>query len=108
MSNTVLFILGLLSLNSILLLWFFSPIKTSISEIFLKKSLMPLDFDDYIYSKNKIIGKLISCYICCSFWISLIIGIVFTLLFNLPITWPLITFFCYPGLSYLFFTFIKR
>ena len=104
----VFFILGLLTVNSLLLLWFFSPIKTTISEIFLKKMLMPLEFDDYVFTKNKVLGKLVSCWICCSFWLSLAVGIFFTIAFNLPVYWPLITYFCYPCLCYLFNVIIKR
>lgn len=102
------YILGLLTVNSLLLLWFFSPIKTTLSEIFLKKSLMPLEFDDIVYVKSKILGKLTTCWICLSFWTSLITGTVMALIFNLSAFWPLVTFVSYPCLCYIFYTMVKR
>lgn len=104
----VIYTLGVFIVNSLLLLWFFSPFKTTISEIFLKKSLMPLEFDDFVYNKNKVIGKLISCWICCSFWLSLIVGIAFSYIFSLPLLFCLITFFSYPSLCYIFYSFIRK
>ena len=101
------FFIGLLIVNSLLLLWFFSPIKTTLSEIFLGKSLLPMEFDDYIYSKNKILAKLNTCWICCSFWFSFIIGSVIMIVFNLSILWPMVCFFCYPSLSYIFYKIFK-
>jgi hypothetical protein len=104
----IYFILGLLNVNSLLLLWFFSPIKNTLGKIFFKRDLMPDQFDDFIFVKNKVLGELISCWICCSFWLSIIIGVAYTVILQLPIFWPLITFLSYPGLSYIFYSFIKR
>jgi len=52
--------------------------------------------------KNKWLGKLISCYICCSFWTSLAVGIGLKVLLDLPMLFPLLTWFTYPSLSYLY------
>lgn len=104
----LLFILGLSIVNSLLLLWFFSPIKITLSELFLGKSLMPLEFDDYVYSKSKFFGKLNTCWICCSFWLSLTVGVIFCYVSSLTLLWPLITFLSYPAFCYIFYTFIKR
>lgn len=103
----IIFFTGLLIVNSMLLLWFFSPLKITLSEIFLKKTLMPLEFDDYIYSKNKWLGKLLSCNICMSFWLSLAVGIFFMVFFYMPYYWPFLTFFTYPSICYLYLKLIK-
>jgi hypothetical protein len=103
MLDLYLFIIGLLTVNSILLLWFFSPLKTSIGKIIFKKTLMPYEFDDLISLKNKWIGELISCWICCSFWCSLAVGIFFVYIFGAVWWYPILTFFCYPCLCYLFY-----
>lgn len=97
-----IYLLGLLTVNSLLLLWFYSPLKTTISEIFLKKTLMPHEFDDWLFIKNKILGKLLSCWICCSFWLSLFVGFIAQVIFILPCYYFLITFFTYPCLCYIF------
>lgn len=102
------YILGLLVVNSLLLLWFFSPLKITLGEIFFKKTLMPDQFDDLLFIKNKILGKLLSCHICLSFWLSLFVGAVFAVLFVLPWFWPLMTFFTYPGICYLYLKIIKQ
>jgi hypothetical protein len=100
----ITYLTGLLILNSWLLLWFFSPLKSSIGYFILKKEVTNLDFDDYLFIKNKFLSKLLSCWICLSFWSSLVIG--FLLTFN--VLWALLCFFTYPGLAYIFYSFIKR
>lgn len=102
------YILGLLIVLSLLVLWFFSPLKTSLSKIFFNKFLMPHEFDDYVSLKNQNLGTLISCWVCCSFWLSLLIGILFTFISNLPWYYPLITYFSYPGICYFYYTIVKR
>jgi len=105
---TILFLLGLLNVNSLLTLWFFSPIKNTIGKIFFKKDLSPMQFDDYLFVKNKILGELTSCWICCSFWLSLLVGAAYTFIFSLSPLWPLLTFLSYPCISYLFYIIVKR
>lgn len=102
------YILGLLTVLSLLTLWFFSPLKTTLSEIFLGKILMPYEFDDYLFAKNKYIGKLLSCWICMSFWLSLIVGFVYSIIFNLTILWGMFCFFTYPSICYLFYIYSKQ
>jgi hypothetical protein len=99
----LIFGFGLLAVNSLLLLWFFSPLKISLGKILFKKVLMPHEFDDYISLKNNWLGELIACWICCSFWLSLIIGFVLMVMFSLPLYWPILTFLGYPCLCYLFY-----
>jgi hypothetical protein len=106
LTTALIYILGLLIVNSLLVLWFFSPLKTTLSEVFLKQTLMPYEFDDRLYLRNKILGKLSSCWICCSFWLSLVIGIIITIIFYNSIVvngFALITFFSYPSVCYLFY-----
>jgi len=98
----ILYILGLLGVNSILLLWFMSPLKTTLSELLLGKTLMPYEFDDWLFIKNKFLGKLLSCWICCSFWLSLLVGLFSVILFGGVWYYPLITFFTYPSVCYIF------
>ena len=102
------YFLGLTFVLSMLVLWFFSPLKTTLSELFLGRTLMPQEFDDVLYMKNKWLGELLSCWICCSFWGSLIIGTIITIVLGKPWTYPIITFFSYPGLCYLFYSFVKQ
>jgi hypothetical protein len=97
-----LYILGLAAVNSLLLLWFYSPLKTTISEIFLKKTLMPHEFDDWLFIKNQFLGKLLSCWICCSFWLSLIVGLFIQLFYGFLFTFCVITFLTYPSFCYLY------
>jgi len=102
------YILGLLSLWSLMVLWFLSPLKITLGKLFFKKSFNTLsDFDDYLYIKNRFLGKLLSCWICTSFWTSLIIGIVISCIYTTPLTIPLITFLTYPGITYLFKIVVK-
>lgn len=109
--TVLIFLLGLLTVNSLLVLWFFSPLKTTISEIFLKQTLMPYEFDDRLYFKNKFLGKLSSCWICCSFWLSLLVGTVFSIIFSSYLIingFALIAFFSYPSVCYLFYRIVKE
>jgi len=89
--------------NSLLILWFYSPLTTTISHIFFKKNdIYTFDqFIDFLSFKSTFLGKLLSCWICMSFWISLSIGIIGLLLLNYPIWYPLLTFFTYPSILFL-------
>lgn len=102
------YIIGILVVNSLLLLWFFSPIKTTLGKIIFKKELLPLDFDDLVFVRMPILGKLIGCYICSSFWLSLLIGIFFTLVCSMPWWWPFLTYFTYPSISFIFYKVISK
>jgi hypothetical protein len=98
-----IYILGLLIVNSLLLLWFFSPLKTTLGKILFKKYLLPDEFDDLVSLKSPFLGQLFSCFICCSFWLSLIIGLIATLIFNFLWVYPFVTFFTYPGICFVFY-----
>lgn len=97
------FITGLLILNSLLLLWFFSPLKSSLGSILFKRQLTNDEFDDIVFIKNKFISKLLSCWICLSFWLSFIIGFLLTF----SVTWGVLCFLTYPSLSYIFYKIIR-
>jgi hypothetical protein len=99
----IYFILGLLVTNSLLILWFFSPLYTTLSKIFLgKEDIYTFDqFIDFIAIKSYTLSTLLSCWICMSFWLSLIVGSFFMLSFNLPLWYPLLTYFTYPSILFL-------
>lgn len=103
-----IYIIGLLNVLSFLTLWFFSPLKTTISEIFLNKILMPHEFDDYVFSKNKYLGKLLSCWICMSFWLSLFTGLMYSTILGMPFYWGILCFSTYPSICYLFYIHSKQ
>lgn len=104
----VTYIIGVLIVNSLLLLWFFSPLKTTLSKIIFNKELMPLDFDDLVFAKMPVLGKLIGCYICTSYWLSLLVGLFFMLIAHMPWWWPLLTYFSYPSIAYVFYKVISK
>lgn len=100
--------LGFFSVFSILILWFLSPLKITLGRIIFKKDYKTVsDFDDKLFTVNPILGKLSGCWICVSFWTSLAVGIVFMYGFSLPIYFPVLTFFIYPGICYFLFTKLK-
>jgi len=103
------YIVGLLVECTCLLIWFYSPLKTTLGRLFISKEISSNeDFETAIMFKSSIVGKLISCYICSSFWLALIIGGVFTFFFNLPTIFLLLTWFTYPSLAYLYKSIIDR
>ena len=96
------FILGFLCTSSLLLLWFYSSLKTTLAKILFKEQITNNDqFEDLIVIrwKSENLSHLSSCYICMSFWTSLVVGCGMTLLGS-PNYMPLITFFTYPCLCY--------
>lgn len=99
----IFYITGLLIAATGLLIWFYSPLKTTLGQIFFSKSIYSNDqFETALVLKNKILGKLSGCFICSSFWLSLVIGIGLFGIFNLEWYFPLLTWFTYPGILYLY------
>ena len=98
--NLILYyIFGLLSTSSLLLLWFFSPLKITLGRIFFDKELLSEDeFDDRLSLVSKKLGIMSGCWTCCSFWFSLIVGLLSIFIFNLKWWYPLVTFLTYPSL----------
>jgi len=100
---------GLLTTLTVLLIWFYSPLKVTLGQLFIDKHLYSIDqVDTALLMKNKWLGKLLGCYICCSFWTSLIIGIIFLKANDLPFTFPTLTAFTYPCIAYLYKVIIDK
>jgi hypothetical protein len=94
---------GLAANCSALLIWFYSPLKITLGQLFIDKNLYSIDqVDTAVLILNKWIGKLISCYICMSFWVSLLIGLLYLLFFDAPAWFPMLTATSYPSLCYIF------
>lgn len=96
-------ILSFLISNSLLILWFFSPLSNSIGKIFFKREdIYVLDnLIDLISLKSSFLATLLSCWICMSFWISLIVGIFLMVILGLPYYFPILCFFTNPPFLYL-------
>jgi hypothetical protein len=103
-----IYILGLLITLTILLIWFYSPLKSTIGGFISPQIYMNEQFDTYLLVRNKWLGKLSSCYICFSFWTSLAVGFVVSKLFGMTILYPLLTALTYPSIAYLYKSFIDR
>jgi hypothetical protein len=107
--NFSCFFLGIPVVCSLLLLWFISPLKLTLGKIFFKQNFLSLEqFDDFLFIKAPILGKLLSCWICCSFWLSLAVGLFSVVLLDQPLWYPILTFLTYPSLCYLFKATIKH
>lgn len=88
---------------SFLLIWFYSPLKTTLGQIFFDKNIFTNDqFETTLLLKNSFLGKLTSCYICSSFWLSLITGATLFFIFGLEWYFPFLTWFTYPSLLYIY------
>ena len=100
----IIYLTGLLVVNSLLILWFYSPLSHSIGRIFLKRNdIFSINqLSDIIATKSEFLSTLLSCWICLSFWLSLAIGVIFMLLFSLNWYYPILTYFTYPSILYLF------
>lgn len=100
---------GLLVTLTYLLIWFYSPLKTTIGQIFINKNISNNeDFETALLFKSPLLGKLLGCYICSSFWLSLVVGIIFWGLFDLPNYFPILTWFTYPCIAYLYKTIVDK
>lgn len=100
---------GLIANCTALLIWFYSPLKVTIGQLFIDKNLYSIDqVDTAVLILNKWIGKLISCYICMSFWLSLIIGLIYVFFVGAPWWFPLLTASSYPSLCYAYKKFIDK
>jgi len=71
--------------QAITIVWFYSPLKSSIMGVLLKKEgyYSYKKVDNFIIFKNKYLGKFLSCVFCFSFWVSLAITLIIT--YNQPI-----------------------
>lgn len=108
-SSTIYYLQGLLVTLTTLLIWFYSPLKVTLGQLFIHKDLYTDDqVETAIMIKNKWLGKLASCYICFSFWTSLFVGIVFKMLYTLPVSFIFLAWFTYPSLCYLYKSIIDK
>lgn len=102
-SNLISYGKGLLITWTILLIWFYSPLKVTLGQLFIHKNLYTDDqVETAIMIKNIWLGKLLSCYICFSFWTSLLVGLLFKILDNLSWSFVALCWFTYPSLCYLY------
>lgn len=98
-----IYIVGYLTVQTLLVLWFYSPLRITLGQVFFDKDLYTIDqFETRLLLKSTILGKLLSCYICTSFWVSLGTGVAFILFCSAPVLWPVITALTYPAICYLY------
>ena len=103
MNFILLYFLGLLFTCNACLIWFYSPLKITLGQIFFDKDRYTNEqFETRLLIRNAFLGKLLTCYICFSFWSSLIVGIVFVVLNLAPFWFIVITAGTYPCLCYLY------
>lgn len=103
------YVIGLGILTTSLLIWFYSPLRTTIGQIVFDKNIFSNDqFETALLIKSPFLGKLLGCYICLSFWLSLLIGIGCFLYFKTPLSFIPLVWFTYPGLAYIYKAIIDR
>jgi hypothetical protein len=94
---------------TLLLIWFYSPFRTSIGRLFFSKSISSNeDFETALLYKSPFLGKLLGCFICSSFWCSLSIGTLFWLFFSLPNYFIPLCWFTFPSIAYLYKSIIDK
>lgn len=103
------YLVGLGMTLTALVIWFYSPLKITLGQIFVDKNLYSIDqVDTAIIIKNKWLGKLLSCYICFSFWTSLLVGLFLFKLLDLQWFFPFLTWFTYPSIAYLYKSIVEK
>jgi hypothetical protein len=103
------YIIGLLTTLTSLVIWFYSPLKITLGQLFIDKNLYSIDqVDTAILIKNKWLGKLLSCYICFSFWTSLVVGLILFKSLDLPGYFPFLTWFTYPSIAYFYKSIVEK
>jgi len=109
MTLPILFFLGYFITQTLLLIWFYSPLKITLGQLFIDKNLYSIDqVETAVMIKNKWLGELISCYICCSFWSSLLVSVLLKKIFSLPLFFVFLAWFSYPCICYLYKLVIKK
>lgn len=102
------YISGLGVTLTLLLIWFYSPLRSTIGHFFSKSINSNEDFETALLFKSPFLGKLLGCYICSSFWCSLAIGLIFWVVFSLPNYFPFLTWFTYPCIAYIYKSIIDK
>ena len=101
------YLAGLGTTLTALLIWFYSPMRSTLGQILISKNIHTNDdFETALLYKSPFFGKLFGCYICCSFWGSLAVGVIFYAMFDLPGYFPFLTWSTYPSVAYLYKTVI--
>ena len=102
-SSYISYLTGLAITWTGLLIWFYSPLKVTLGQLFIDKNLYIIDqVETAVMIKNKWIGKLISCYICCSWWLSLAVSLMLKFVNDLSWKFVFTAWLTYPSLSYLY------
>lgn len=106
--NIETYTIGLLITLTVLLIWFYSPLKSTIGGVISPQIYLNEQFDTFLLVRNKWVGKLSSCYICFSFWTSLIVGVITSIICDYNILYSLLTAFTYPAIAYLYKSLIEK
>ena len=103
MNTLIYFLFGYLVVQTICLIWFYSPLRTSIGQLFISSEIYTNEeVETWLLLKSPLFGKLLSCYICFSFWTSLFAGVAAWLIFGFGVHAPIITSLSYPSICYLY------
>lgn len=104
------YIAGYLITQTIILIWFYSPLRITIGQLFIDKTIYMTDhFETHLLMISPFLGKLLSCYICFSFWTSIIIGAAgLFICYDVPLYAPLLTGFTYPCICYLYKSIVDK
>jgi hypothetical protein len=103
------YIQGLLTTWTALLIWFYSPLRVTLGQLFIDKNLYSSDqVETAILIKSKWLGKLLSCYICFSWWTSLFVCLIIKYYYNLSLEFVFLGWFTYPSLCYLYKAIIDK
>lgn len=99
----IYYLIGLAATQSLLILWFYSPLRSSLGRMFIDKNITTNDdFNIALQVISPFLSKLFSCYICCSFWFSLVIGFALCIQSNLAPYFPLLTFLTFPTFTFFY------
>jgi hypothetical protein len=97
------FLIGYLIVQTICLIWFYSPLRVSLGQIFFDKKIHTTDeFDTHLMIKSMFFSKLLSCYICFSFWTSLVVGGIGCFLLYIPLYFAFLAQLTYPSICFLY------
>lgn len=103
------FIIGWLVVQTICVIWFYSPFRLSISPILFNTVIYSFDeFETLILLKYPVLGKLLSCYICFSFWASFIVGSFGSFLIGVSLWFGVLAAFTYPAICYLYKSIVDK
>ena len=104
------YVFGYLVVQTILVIWFYSPMRISIGQLLFDKNMYMTDhFETHVLSISPFLGKLLSCYICFSFWTSLIVGSIGSFfMYDMEIIIPVVTALTYPSICYLYKSIVDR